>query len=235
MTIVAEIRFAHERGALAETLNAIADLDAVVIREAGTDPGQRFYLVRFENADRETIACELEADETVADSKPMPGFEPQHVFGIEFVDDAKLLNPEVTNNGGYVLEARSSATIGAEGSTTVRGWQERWLLPDGDALRTVWTHARREGFEFEILSLQQDAGIPSNPSLPDPDTLTDQQREALLIAHEMGYFSEPRDASLEDVADELDISATAAGGRLRRGMKSLIGTALAVDPDRDEA
>lgn len=234
MTIIAEVRFAHERGALADTLQTLPDVDSVVIREASTDPAQQFYLLRFENAPIDAVTSALERDRTVERVRPIPGFESQHVFAIEFVDDAKLLNPQVTEHGGYVLEARSSATIGGDQTDTgsLRGWQERWLLPGGDELRSVWTYAREEAFEFEILSLQQDAGIPEDPSLPDPETLTEHQREALCVAYDMGYFAEPREASLDDVADRLGISATAAGGRLKRGMKSLIGTALAVETDR---
>ncbi len=42
--------------------------------------------------------------------------------------------------------------------------------------------------------------------------LTDSQREALLVAFETGYFEEPRNATLSDVAADLDISQPAASG-----------------------
>jgi predicted DNA binding protein len=61
--------------------------------------------------------------------------------------------------------------------------------------------------------------------------LTAAQREALLRAYREGYFEEPRETSQEEVADLLDISSTAAGGRIRRGMSKLIETTLA---DREE-
>lgn len=48
--------------------------------------------------------------------------------------------------------------------------------------------------------------------------LTQSQREALLLALEMGYFEEPRTAILSEVATELGISQPAAGGLLRRGL-----------------
>jgi predicted DNA binding protein len=45
----------------------------------------------------------------------------------------------------------------------------------------------------------------------------------------MGYFEEPRDATLGDVAAELDISQPAASGLLRRGIKRLVVSSLMDD------
>lgn len=56
--------------------------------------------------------------------------------------------------------------------------------------------------------------------------LTDNQREALLFALEAGYFEEPRDVTLGEVATGLGISQPAASGLLRRGVKRLIVSSL---------
>lgn len=56
--------------------------------------------------------------------------------------------------------------------------------------------------------------------------LTESQREALLLAYERGYFSSPREATLEEIADELNISQQALGSRLRRGNRRLIEQVL---------
>lgn len=52
--------------------------------------------------------------------------------------------------------------------------------------------------------------------------LTEAQREALILAYEEGYFNTPRETSLENIANELDISQQAVGSRLRRGTRRLI-------------
>jgi predicted DNA binding protein len=59
--------------------------------------------------------------------------------------------------------------------------------------------------------------------------LTDSQREALLVAFETGYFEEPRNATLGEVAADLDISQPAASGLLRRGIKRLVASSLMDD------
>lgn len=230
MAIITEVRFAHEDGALADTLAALPALEATVIREAGTDPGHSIDLVRFEGERVDDVVAALETDHTVAAVTQLPGLEDSRLLGIEFEADARLLAPEVTSRDGFVLEARSAAPGSGTGSVAgseSRGWYERWLLPDGDALHDIWQHARAADFEFEVVALRQPG--QSDPGHPGPDALTDQQREALVAAYEQGYYAEPRETSLEELADSLDLSATAVAGRLKRGMRSLVGISLVLD------
>ncbi len=56
--------------------------------------------------------------------------------------------------------------------------------------------------------------------------LTETQREALMLAHERGYFDTPREASLEEIANELGITQQSLSSRLRRGHRRLIGATL---------
>jgi len=52
--------------------------------------------------------------------------------------------------------------------------------------------------------------------------LTDEQLEALVVAHEMGYFTVPRETTQADVAAELDISPASLSERLKRGQERLV-------------
>lgn len=53
-----------------------------------------------------------------------------------------------------------------------------------------------------------------------------EQREVLITAEEKGYFSVPRDAQIEDIAAELDISPNAVSERLRRATGNLTRNTL---------
>lgn len=226
MPIVTEVRFAHADGALADTLEAFPDLEATVIPQASTDPQRSVYLFRFDDVAIDDVQAALETDHTIDSVEPMPAFEGGKVLGIAFAPGAELLAPEVTKEGGVVLEAKSTTT----GSQT-HGWRERWLLPDRESLHDIWQYARETGFEFEVLEFyQQGRTDPTYPGLGEP---TDQQREALVTAYRRGYFAEPRETSLEDLAAELDRSPTAVAGRLKRGMRSLVGMTLVAD-EREE-
>ena len=57
--------------------------------------------------------------------------------------------------------------------------------------------------------------------------LTDTQREALLVAHDNGYFNSPRESALSEVAAELGITQQSLSSRLRRGHRRLVNATLA--------
>jgi len=55
--------------------------------------------------------------------------------------------------------------------------------------------------------------------MPDDDGLTAKQEMMLEVAHKQGYWAVPRGASLEDLAQEMGLSAQAVSERLRRATK----------------
>ncbi len=215
MAIVTEVHFAHEDGALAGTLAELPDLEATVVQETSTDPGRGVYFLRFEGVDPAAVREALSADHTVAEVRPVLDGD-RRLLGIVFTDRTKLLAPRVTREDGFVLEARSSSA---------GGWCERWLFRHREGIHEVWRYAREEGFSFEVLEL---SSVPDAESAGSAE-LTAKQRETLVTAYECGYFDEPRESSLEELAGELGVSPSAVGGRIRRGMKSLIGSSVVVD------
>lgn len=225
MVLVTEVRFAHERGALADTLTAMPDVSVDVVREASTAPGHSAYFFRFGHSCPEDVRPVLETDRTVRDFEPVSAVDDQRLWKIELAPETKLLSPIVTEQGGFVLDARSSHT-----RRDPRGWRERWFFPDQDGITVVWQHARAEEFEFDVLDLTRQLQPAATRMGTTP--LTEQQRRTLLTAYERGYFEEPRKTSLEDLAETFDVSPSAINGRLRRGLKALIAAALIVEvPD----
>jgi hypothetical protein len=104
---------------------------------------------------------------------------------------------------------------------TSSGWvQTGWFADRSafDEFRTFWV--RNDAFSLRRLTHD---GDPEPPG----DGLTDRQHEALRVAYEMGYFEIPRRASLDDVAAELDITASSLSERLRRAQTHLVETTVA--------
>jgi hypothetical protein len=104
---------------------------------------------------------------------------------------------------------------------TPTGWiQTGWFADRSvlDEFRTFWQH----NGEFTLRRLTYDGEAEEAG-----DGLTDRQREALRTAYEMGHFKIPRTASLDEVAAELDISASSLSERLRRAQTHLIETTVA--------
>jgi len=64
--------------------------------------------------------------------------------------------------------------------------------------------------------------------------LTNKQWEALQTAHEHSYFESPREATAEELADELGITASSFLSRLRRAQRQLVTIAFEQHrPDTD--
>jgi predicted DNA binding protein len=120
-----------------------------------------------------------------------------------------------------VAELRALADTDSEiQSSEVRpwGWVQRGWFADREVLarfREFWSE--QGGFVLRRLT-PEDAGGAAG--------LTDRQREALVTAHEMGYFEVPRRASLADVAAELGVGTSALSERLRRAHAHLVATVV---------
>ena len=223
MAVVTTVRFAHEFGALAHTLESLQTVDIRVLRDAGTDPEHNRSVFMFAGAPLETIESTLAADAGVANAHALPDYQGTHVFAIEFAEGTELLSPMVTSKGGFSLEARRS-----DPDTGVFGWRERWLLPNRDGLNEIWQAARNRGFAFEALTINE--FDPEGSAISG--MLTEEQRSTLRVAYEHGYFEEPRETSLEELSALLDLSSTAIGGRIRRGIKTLVEATVIEKPNR---
>lgn len=220
MAVLATVQFTHSEGALVHTLGELPDINVRVLREAGTDPEHATSLFMFNGGDLEAIESTLATDPSVAMTHPMPNYQGRHVFGIEFTPETRLLAPSVTEQRGFSLEAKRT-----DPDSSIDGWWERWLFPSREGLNAVWKRARAEDFQFEIVSINE--FHPEGSA--DTGALTQEQRETLLFAHEEGYFEEPRETSLEELADKMELSSTAVGGRIRRGVNALVKATVVQD------
>ena len=89
----------------------------------------------------------------------------------------------------------------------------------------------------ELISGLGDVGYPSRvdrivrideevlgtpPVLCDFSLLTEKQQEALVLAVQQGYYEQPRRATLEDLAEELDVGKSAVSHRLKAAEAKII-------------
>jgi len=120
------------------------------------------------------------------------------------------------------LEALATADAIIERIDVVPGgWRQTGWFADRDAFRRFSSFWQRNA-DFRLRRLTRDGEAE-----PPGDGLTDRQHEALRIAYELGYFDIPRQASLEDVAAELDIAPSSVSERLRRAQTQLIEETVA--------
>lgn len=100
------------------------------------------------------------------------------------------------------------------------GSQEMTVIGDDESFRALYEEATSlDSFDIEV--------VETGEYTPDTDqlarTLTTRQQEILSAAVELGYYREPREATHEDVATALDVSASAVGTHLRRIEERVFG------------
>ncbi|NGM68562.1 hypothetical protein G6M89_05970 [Natronolimnobius sp. AArcel1] len=121
------------------------------------------------------------------------------------------------------LQASDAVLLGACGRET--GWEFEIRFPSDDRLSTFSSQCLDCGLHFVLRHLYSLSALDSSLGYG----LTPRQRELLVSAVETGYFEEPRDVSLQELADEFGISAPSASGLLRRGTQHLVRSTLVSD------
>ncbi|MFD1598367.1 helix-turn-helix domain-containing protein [Halobellus rarus] len=176
--------------------------------------GQAKYVFWANNVDPETFEEALSEDPSVAEFAVLTSVGERSLYRVNFTSEArqKMTYPEASNFDIVFLGAHS----------TDEGVHFRSQVPTRDALYSFRERCRELGLPFKLDSIYQE---DSSDAL-DQYGLTDAQQEALVLAHERGYFASTREASLEEIASELSISRQALAGRLRRGHEQLIESTL---------
>jgi len=218
--IKAVVRAEHPEIVLTQTVAHDRTSNVKSVSEAGTDPTSGKFFYHIESADFARFEEGLRADSTIGEfERVIETRDGKAIYSFEYTDEAKLLSPVISAANGVILDMENDGSA----------WILTVWIPERTDLVHLWEYARQNHIDIDLLRVNEYA------SLGDTDAgLTDSQRNALLVALETGYFEEPRNATLGEVAAELDISQPAASGLLRRGIRRLIVSAMVDDGERPE-
>ena len=215
MPLSAQVYVKHPDLALSPTIRSLPDADIGVVSDAGTDPHHEVYFYWIEAPDFDAVEETLAEDHTVSAFAAIIEDEGRQTYRVEYSDAAKLISPPMTDIGGVIVDSRGHAN----------GWLLDLLLQDHDGLYQLNEYATEEGMKLDVVEVQQTDAAREGPDFG----LTEAQREALVAAFLHGYYDEPREVFLEDLADLLGVSPTAVSGRLRRGSARIIEEAFIED------
>lgn len=206
---IAEVHVSHPEFVLGPTLRAVPDVN--IRRESQPVPtdGSNTLLLFFTAAGNfEGFDEALAEDSTVTDVRLLAELPDKRVYRVRLTDRSKLPTYKLAELGIYLFEI----------SPADEGWLLHVLLPDLDALTAFREYCDAEDISFRVKAMYQNDQAATRGGFG----LTDGQREALLMAFERGYFSDPREITLQELAAETGISSTAFGRRLRRASEQLI-------------
>lgn len=207
---------------LALTRTVAYDGTAVVrpVSGAGTVTNLDAYLFTVQTDDFDRFETGLARDHTIDSFERVVDLGAEDVYRFEYAPEATVFSSAIAEVDGVSLDWINDDTA----------WIVRVWVPDREALASLGEYASDHDIEFSLERVSDHSSAVESDS-----SLTENQHEALLAALEMGYFEEPRGATLEEVAAELGISQPAAGGLLRRGIRRLVVSTVAGETDEVES
>jgi len=206
------VTFHIETGFLREAAGRLPD-EAVSIQRLHDVDGASRAVVWVDATGRDSIDTAFDADGSV-DSMSHVGPEADGHWYIVDTTDAPLgaMSRGLLTADGMLVRADLLEDV----------WVVQARFPDRSSLLTFREDLVADGFDVEVQRMREDEDEASTQF-----GVTDPQREVLLLALDRGYYTVPRNASLSDLAGELDISSQAASERLRRGTQTLVANTLA--------
>ena len=214
MTTYVVMTLSSEEMGLAETVQRLPDAYCYVEQNAMSPTDSTIHLW-FSCAEDADIAAALEADTSVSEYEHIQTTDDEHLYAVTVEQEILLPREIVHQHDGAITKAYGGA--------------DEWTLEARFPFRADFSAAsdafERYGIDVMYQSIES-AGAPDEQM----DPLTDAQRDVLETAIEMGYFEIPREATLQEVAEELDVSHQALSERLRRAHRSLAENNL-VDAD----
>ena len=201
------------RAALLATLSAEADgpcrKDWSTPAEGG-DGWLRHY-VTVEGLDPECVLETATEKPTIESIEHVGDNVEAHVFAVVTSDSFTR----------RLLEAGATPTsvVAEDGETTVVA-----ELPGDADVRPV-VEAARELYDAELVSKRElQRPVRTTDGFHDAvaDRVTDRQREALSHAYFGGYFSWPRDATAEEVAERMDVTSPTFHYHIRNAERALV-------------
>lgn len=208
MSIFAEFRVSSPRLALSDALEQVPDMTLELIQQIGTEP-YRPYMFIWAHGDCDVFESALKADESVTGVEVYSRVEDQVLYRMQIAEGADLVAyPLWVELGADQLEARWSDGW----------WHVRMRFPCRDAISSIECWCAENDVRFELERLYADE-IQRQDRHVD---LTAEQRETLLVAHQLGYFSVPREADMDDIAAEIGVSNQAISERIRRAHSRLV-------------
>lgn len=212
MTVIIDIRIPANQFALGQLLDEFPDINIELERLVPLREGI-IPLFWVEGADPDDIIRAIRADPLTQETKLLTDVDNRYLFEVRWSPEINTLIRPIIQTGAEVLRAEG----------TVEKWEFRLQFKDRDELGEFRDQCRTNDVQMDLKALY-------NPSLPEVELkggLTDQQYDILTTAHELGFFDIPRGVTTGELADLIGISSNAASQRMRRGLNTVVGQAIA--------
>ncbi|WP_458187532.1 helix-turn-helix domain-containing protein [Haladaptatus sp. NG-WS-4] len=216
MTVTADMTISGEQFVLGTVL--LTDTDVHVELER-VIPASRQVLPFFwaVGTEFESFEREVETNPHVEDLVAVDRGDDRILYRVVWGDEVESLIHGIAAVGATILEAYGNGE-----------WRFRLRFDDHAELAEFDDYCDDHDIRYRLERVMTDTNATRQEF-----GLTPEQREALVLAVERGYFDVPRNATLGDLADEFDISQQALSERVRRAAGTVLRTVL-FDSDEED-
>jgi hypothetical protein len=198
---------------LGHSLETLPELTFEVERIVTSGDEAVMPLLWVRGASRERVEETLEDDPTVDNVTVLGDFEDEWLFRMEWISRIDLVVQMLVSAEATILD-----TVGHRDE-----WKLRVLYPRREQFSQTHEFCEAHGLSFDVRSIRD---LDSEPA--GRYGLTEEQYDVLVKAASMGYFQVPREVTLQELAEEFDVSHQAISERLRRATNALVEDTLFV-------
>lgn len=220
MTVLAHFVVDSETLPIGQIVRETPGLELEFERIVPTDEAiMPYFWVSSDNLDN--FERSLAASSHVVDFMALDQTDQGTLYRVEWARDRGMLIEGFVETGGAVLSGEVDEN---EMRFVVR-------FADHDHLAQFYNYCVEHDIKLELMRVYS---LTDRSERAREFGLTPEQREALVLAATHGYFSSPRETSMNDLADDLDISQQAMSQRIRRGTEKILLGALKLSRTSEE-
>jgi len=216
MTSIADIEIPIDGTGLGELFEHLPDLTCEMERVIASS-GHGLWL---SGASQSAIEDGLDAASAIGEYALISDDEDRWLYDITFDPETIDIFELVLEEGGTVLSASASG----------RTWLLSIRFVDRESVSSLYDRLVEQDISPTIVRL-----FDMNQEAHSQCGLTARQYETLVAAIDHGYFEIPREVSMQELSEELDISHQALSERLRRAYRALVTSELNVSEDETTA
>jgi hypothetical protein len=211
VTIIAEFTLEASEFILGQVLsrdpNTHVEIERVV-------PASRRVMpyIWVHGGDLEEFEAAIRASDHVKELLALDYLDESALYRVEWEENVESLIYGMAQTDASILEARGNEE-----------WYFRIRFDSHGGLTAFHNYCVDHGITYRLEKVYSLVEGEQEGYLFD---LTPAQREAVLLAIREGYFQIPRQTTLAELADRLDISEQAFSERLRRGTNKVLSNAL---------
>jgi predicted DNA binding protein len=208
MGVVLEFTISGETFAVGRALGSRpgAHIELERIVPTGDDYAPFFWVDG--DGEESSLRDSVEASEHVENLTVLDTVGDRTLYRVTWTGEGEAFLKGIADSGGTVLEGKANGD-----------WSFRVRFADRSDVAGFYDYCEAEGFDIGVDRVYPLTEETREEELPD---VSDEQRKALLLALERGYFGDSRNVTTAELAEELGISQQAFSERLRRGNEAAL-------------